>query len=175
MLHCQSSLTRSSGEVEGCGLQIINMSDENNKIIFCSYYSSFIPGVLSNEWSPLAFPIGSWHCAHAWDLPSACILPSVFLTFMSLSSIQLPNGLPFHMSPVNTWSASLTTSGSWNTPTFHYCYHCLSLGCWHLLMHFNGLHTGLSVQSWPPLTNNFPDIYSLLSSFVNVCFCERER
>lgn len=110
----------------------------------------FIPLVLSHELSPVAFPIESWHLAHAQDLPCAYIPPSVFLTLESLLSTLLPKPEPrlsFHALPADLWSANPINSVFWNASTFHYCYRCLSSGGQHLVMRFNSLQALVSLCS----------------------------
>lgn len=122
--------------------------------VLCNYYSPLVPSVLSNELNSIAFPIRSWLFAHLWDLPSDYILPSVFLTLMLQSSVQLPAPEPsvsFCNPAANPGSANPINSSCRRLCVFHYLCHCLCSACRHLLTHFNSLHAGLPFFSPNPL------------------------
>lgn len=74
-------LKEAAGMLMDLDFLIINKPNENQKTILCYYYSPFIPSVTSNVLSSIDFPIESWLSAHT---------ETVFVTFLSLSSIQLP-------------------------------------------------------------------------------------
>lgn len=67
-------LKEAAGMLMDLDFLIINKPNENQKTILCNYYSPFIPSITSNVLSSIDFPIEE----------------TVFVTFLSLSSIQLP-------------------------------------------------------------------------------------
>ena len=90
-LHCTvNPQLKEAGEILN-HIQIINMSNENNKTCFLgNHYSLFFPSVPSDELSSA----GSWLFARLWGLPSDYLPSSVFLTSVSSLSTQFPEAEP---------------------------------------------------------------------------------